>query len=62
MNFNIYDKSSIRSRPCISLDPKFPRLLLEVIQKMQLLEQKFFDWDDKGPLRTPKMSKKVWIG
>ena len=27
-----YRKSSIRSRPCIILNPKFPRLVLEVFQ------------------------------
>ena len=26
-----YRKSSIRSLPCIILDPKFPRLVLEVL-------------------------------
>ena len=30
----IYRKSSIRSRPCIILNPKFPRLVLEVFQKL----------------------------
>ena len=29
-----YRKSSIRIRPCIILDPKFPRLVLEVFQKI----------------------------
>ena len=29
--FAIYRKSSIRSRPCIILDPKFPRIVLEVL-------------------------------
>ena len=28
-----YRKSSIRSRPCIILDPKFHRLLLEVLKR-----------------------------
>ena len=27
-----YRKSLIRSQPCIILDPKFPRLVLEVFQ------------------------------
>ena len=31
---NMYRKSSIRSRPCIILNPKFPRLVLEVFQKL----------------------------
>ena len=31
---NEYRKSSIRSRPCIILNPKFPRLVLEVFQKV----------------------------
>ena len=34
-----YRKSSIRSRTCIILDPKFPRLVLEVFQKLLFLEQ-----------------------
>ena len=38
INF-IYRKSSIRSRPCIILNPKFPRLVLEVLQKVKFLEQ-----------------------
>ena len=29
-----YRKSSIRSRPCIILNPNFPRLVLEVFQKL----------------------------
>ena len=29
-----YRKSSIRSRPCIISNPKFPRLVLEVFQKL----------------------------
>ena len=29
-----YSKSSIRSRPCIILNPKFPTLVLEVFQKV----------------------------
>ena len=29
-----YRKSSNRSRPCIILDSKFPRLVLEVLQKL----------------------------
>ena len=31
---SIYRKSSIRSRPCIILNPKFHRLVLEVFQKI----------------------------
>ena len=37
----MYRKSSIRSRPCIISNPKFPRLVLEVFQKQQFLEQNF---------------------
>ena len=32
--FEKYRKFSIRSRPCIILNPKFPRLVLEVFQKL----------------------------
>ena len=38
----IYRKSSIRSQPCIILNPNFPRFVLEVHQILRLLEQKFF--------------------
>jgi len=31
---NMYRKSSLRSRPCIILNPKFPRLVLEVFHKL----------------------------
>ena len=30
----VYRKSSIRSGPCVILNPKFPRLILEVFQKL----------------------------
>ena len=32
-------KPSIRSRPCIILDPDFSRLVLEVIKKLCILEK-----------------------
>ena len=49
----IYRKSSIRSRPCIISNPKFPRLVLEVFQKLQFLEQNFLsEADHKGPNRV----------
>ena len=38
----IYRKSSIRSRPCIILHSNFPRLVLEVFQKWEILEQNVF--------------------
>ena len=48
-----YRKSSIKSRPCISSNPKFPRLLLEVFQKLQFLEQNFLsEAAHKGPNRV----------
>ena len=48
-----YRKSSIRSRPCIILNPKFPRLVLEVFQKLQFLEQNFLsEAAHKGPNRV----------
>ena len=37
-----YLESSIRSRLSVILDPNFPRLLLEVIQKLCILEQNIF--------------------
>ena len=40
---NTYRKSSIRSRPCIILDPNFLRLALEVFQKVSILQQTFFE-------------------
>ena len=49
----IYSKSSIRSRPCIISNPKFPRLVLEVFQKLQFLEQNFLsEAAHKGPNRV----------
>ena len=54
-----YRKSSIRSRPCINLDPKFHRLVLEVLKKVQILEQNFFTGVTEGPLRTLKMPKNM---
>ena len=53
-----YRKSSIRSRPCIILDPKIPRLVLEVLYKVQLLEQKVLNRVREGPMRSPKKSTK----
>ena len=54
-----YRKSSIRSRPCIILDPKFPRLVLEVpTLKSTLTRVKYFSWVTEGPLRAPKVTKK----
>ena len=51
--FNSYRKSSIRSRPCIISNPKFPRLVLEVFQKLQFLEQNFLsEAAHKGPNRV----------
>ena len=48
-----YRKSLIRSRPCIILNPKFPRLVLEVFQKLQFLEQNFLsEAAHKGPNRV----------
>ena len=48
-----YRKSSIRSRPCIISNPKFPRLVLEVFQKLQFLEQIFLsEAAHKGPNRV----------
>ena len=42
-----------RSRPCIILSPKFPRLVLEVFQKLQILEQNFLsEAAHKGPNRV----------
>ena len=49
----IFRKSSNKSRPYIVLGPDFPRLVLEVIQKLRVLEKIFFD-----PIRTPKTQKK----
>ena len=53
-----YRKSSIRRRPCIVLDPKFHRLVLEVVQKVQSMEQKRF-WSERRPLETLKTSRKI---
>ena len=48
-----YHKSSIRSRPCIISNPKFPRLVLEVFQNLQFLEQNFLsEAAHKGPNRV----------
>ena len=52
-----YCKSSIRSRPCIILDPKFHRLVLEVIKSFIDREKK--SEVKEGPLRTPKMPKRI---
>ena len=52
-----YRKSSIRSRPCIILDPTFYRLVLEVLKKVRNLEQKFFSGMTKGSIRTQKYQK-----
>ena len=52
-----YPKSSISSRPCIILDPKIPRIVLEVFEKAYLLEQKNTGLT-QDPFRTPEMSKK----
>ena len=57
----VYCKSSIRSRPSIILDTKFHRLVLEVLKRLQFLEQKDFSWATKGPLETPKISKKYYF-
>ena len=52
-SFPVYRKSSIRSRPCIISNPKFPRLVLEVFQKLQFLEQNFLsEAAHKGPNRV----------
>ena len=59
--YHMYGKSSIRSRPCIILDTKFHRLVLEVLKRLQFLEQKDFSWATKGPLETPKISKKYYF-
>ena len=49
----MYRKSSIRSQPYIILNPKFPRLLLEVFQKLECLEQHFlFQLVHNGPNRV----------
>ena len=53
-----YRKSSIRSRPCIILDPKIPRFVLGVLCKVKLIEQMIFMGVTEGPMRSPKMSKK----
>ena len=53
-----YRKCYIRSRPFIILDPKFHRLVLEVLKKVQILEQNFFYFCDRGPLENPKNAKK----
>ena len=37
-----YHKSSIRSRLCIISNPNVLRLVLEVFQKVSILQQKFF--------------------
>ena len=43
----------IRNRPCIISNPKFPRLVLEVFQKLQFLEQNFLsEAAHKGPNRV----------
>ena len=41
MEQKAYRKSSIRSRPCIILNPKFPRVVLEVFQLILILELNF---------------------
>ena len=53
----IYRKSSIRSRPCINLDPNFPRLVLEVFQKVSILQQTFFRGHKEAP-KEPKNALK----
>ena len=54
----IYRKSSIRSRPCITLDSNFLRLVLEIFQKLRILQQNFFLVVKKGPQKSLKMPKK----
>ena len=56
-----YRKSSITSRPCIILDPKIPRLVLEVHHKVQFLEQKKSNGVIEDPLRSHKKSKKYYF-
>ena len=53
-----YRKSSIRSRLCIILDPKIPRLVLEALQKLWLLVRNFFKDLKDDLLKTPKTQKK----
>ena len=52
-----YSKSSIRSRPCIILDPNFSRLVLEVLQKYQFYSKTFFRGVVKDSLRLQKKKK-----
>ena len=42
---------------CIILDPKFHRLVSEVLQKVQFLEQNIFAEVIVGLFGTPKISK-----
>ena len=51
-----YHKSSIRSRLCIIFDPNFPRLVLEVIQK---LRENVYSRGVKGSSKNLKKTKKV---
>ena len=54
-----YRKSLSRSRPCIILDSKFHRFVLDVLWKVQLLEQTFFTKVTEGPFKTQKMPKNM---
>ena len=54
----MYRKSSIISRLCIILDTDILGLVLEVIQKLSILEKMFFLEVLKDALRTLKRPKK----
>ena len=54
-----YRKSFIRSQPCIISDSNFPRLVLEVHQKILLLEEKLVHRVIGCPIRTLKHQKKL---
>ena len=52
----VYRKYSIRSRPCVISDPDFPRLVLEVLQKIWKEQTFFVSW--MVPL-GPQKHKKI---
>ena len=54
-----YHKSSIRSRPCVILDPNFPKLVLEVYQNIWILKQESIFGVIDSPIRALKHQKKI---
>ena len=56
-SFSKYYEYSIKSQTFIILDPDFPRLVLEVIQKLCTLGKNAFSRGVKGSFQDPKKTK-----